>query len=178
MVRAVERMSEMTRDLLDFSRGQVKLNAQTISAADLLEDVRDVVHLNLKACNVEFEIQNSCECGVYIDVDRFRRALINIINNAQEAMPEGGRLILAVQRRAEFVEFRLSDSGIGIPEEIREHIFDPFVTFGKVEGTGLGLAITKLIVEEHAGKIDVSSTVGVGTTFIVSIPLKTAGELT
>jgi two-component system NtrC family sensor kinase len=171
MVRAVERMSEMTRDVLDFSRGRVPLNARTVSVAEFVEDVRDAVHLNLKAHNVEFEVRNSCDCRLQIDVDRFRRALINIINNAQEAMPHGGRIIFAVERRNESVEFRLSDTGTGIADEIRENIFDPFVTFGKVEGTGLGLAITKLIVEEHSGKVDVSSLSGVGTTFIVTIPL-------
>jgi signal transduction histidine kinase len=149
----------------------VPLNARTVSVAEFVEDVRDAVHLNLKAHNVEFEVRNSCDCRLQIDVDRFRRALINIINNAQEAMPHGGRIIFAVERRNESVEFRLSDTGTGIADEIRENIFDPFVTFGKVEGTGLGLAITKLIVEEHSGKVDVSSLSGVGTTFIVTIPL-------
>ncbi|MBM2845413.1 MAG: hypothetical protein HW407_725, partial [Bacteroidetes bacterium] len=68
------------------------------------------------------------------------------------------------------IEFRVSDTGVGIPPELMHKMFDPFITHGKANGTGLGLAITKLIVEQHGGTIDVSSQVGVGTTFALMIP--------
>ncbi len=171
IARAMTHMTEMTHDLLDFSRGQLKLNLQNVSTEELVQDVRESVDSALQKGNVTFAVERRYQGDVRVDVSHFRRALINLIINAQEAMPSGGRVGFCVQRSNGYAEFSISDSGVGIPEEIKDHIFDAFVTHGKTRGTGLGLAITKLVVQEHGGKIEVQSTVGRGTTFSVFIPL-------
>jgi signal transduction histidine kinase len=95
---------------------------------------------------------------------------MNIMKNALEAMEKGGIFkIMASEVNGE-VEFLLADSGKGIPEEIKDKLFDSFVTSGKEGGTGLGLAIAKKVVEEHKGRIEVESEMGKGTTFKIYIP--------
>lgn len=170
IVRAVRRMSDMTRDLLDFSRGQIVLDKKSVSVRDLIQDVSETVELNLRAHHVELQIRQEYDDAVNVDLEHLRRALINVINNAQEAMPSGGKLIVGVRQRNGFIEFRLSDTGVGIPGEIRDRIFEPFLTYGKSDGTGLGLAITKRVVEAHGGTISFESAVGIGTTFVLAIP--------
>ena len=87
-----------------------------------------------------------------------------------EGMKKGGTFTLKAAEVNGKVEFLLSDSGKGIPEEIKDKLFDSFVTSGKEGGTGLGLAIAKKVVEEHKGHIEVESEVGKGTTFKIYIP--------
>ena len=106
------------------------------------------------------------------------QALLNLIVNAKESMPEGGRVSLAVRlspfsavgehiHRA--VELRVRDDGVGIDAENRERIFDPFFTTKK-QGTGLGLALAHKIISAHRGLIDVAAEAGQGSQFIVSLP--------
>jgi signal transduction histidine kinase len=100
-----------------------------------------------------------------------RQVLWNLLRNAVTAMPGGGRVRLAVSRRdrtngASEAVLSVSDTGIGIPHEDLDHIFEPFFS-RRADGTGLGLAITARIVEDHKGSIEVSSEVGKGTTFVI-----------
>jgi signal transduction histidine kinase len=102
---------------------------------------------------------------VYIDPEKVSRVFMNIMKNALEAMDPGGTFSLIANSVDGEVEFLLSDTGKGIPAEIKDRLFDSFVTSGKKEGTGLGLAIVKKIIEQHDGKIEVESEPGKGTTF-------------
>ncbi|MDR9419293.1 sensor histidine kinase [Gracilimonas sp.] len=109
--------------------------------------------------------------------DEIRRAFINLVKNAYEAMPDGGKIILksATTSSKENVEISVQDYGEGIPEESRDKIFVPnFST--KSSGTGLGLAITKKIIQEHNGDISFTSTVGEGTIFTIKLPEKDASS--
>ena len=94
--------------------------------------------------------------------------LLNLLLNAQEAMPGGGAVRLAARKDGNTVEFRVSDTGPGLPDVLLERIFDPFVTT-KGDGTGLGLSIVHRIVELHGGHIEYTTSPR-GTTFIVRIP--------
>jgi two-component system NtrC family sensor kinase len=172
IVRAVGQMSDMTRDLLDFSRGRVRLERRPVAVDTLVQELRDSLAPVLQRSRVSLEVDQRFSGMVEMDEGHFRRALLNIITNAQEAMPDGGTVTVVVERRDGCAEFRISDSGTGIPEEIRSHLFEPFVTYGKPRGTGLGLAITRLVVQEHGGRIEVESAGGRGTTFTLSIPLQ------
>ncbi len=99
--------------------------------------------------------------------------------NSLHAMPEGGRLGLSLDRENRHVRLGVSDTGHGMPEEIRSKVFDPFFTtkdFGK--GTGLGLTVVKGIIEEHGGTISVESVVDKGTTFWIRLPLDRAESVT
>ncbi len=111
-----------------------------------------------------------------LDPNLLQQALLNILVNAHQAMPNGGRLTVStclrpdLARKEEAVEVAVSDTGIGIPEEHRSRIFQPFFTT-KAEGTGLGLSIATKIIEQHEGRITVEGELGKGTTFRIALPV-------
>jgi signal transduction histidine kinase len=104
------------------------------------------------------------------DADRLAQVLDNLVQNAIEAMPDGGRLIIDRTAIEGTARITLKDNGRGIPAVQQDHVFEPFQT-GRDSGTGLGLAIARAIVEEHGGWISFVSTEGVGTTFMLEFPL-------
>ena len=105
-----------------------------------------------------------------IDGFQFRRVLVNIINNSIQAMPKGGKLLISAEIKNDALELSVADSGIGIPEDKLQDIFNPFYTTKK-EGIGLGLSFCKSMVEEHGGTIEVTSEENVGTTIFIRIPI-------
>ena len=104
------------------------------------------------------------------DRDLLKQALLNLVVNSMEAMPGGGELRLEAAARGEMAEIRVSDTGPGIPPELREKIFRLYFTTKK-EGSGIGLAMTFRIVQLHDGTIDFTSEPGKGTTFVIQLPL-------
>jgi len=171
IMKSVERMLDMTQELLDFSRGEMHLQLSESRVEDFIADVVEGVKMNLSKNNVKIIVDQRYHGALILDVDRLRRALINIINNAQEAMPDGGALTLRTKGEDGHVKIEIADTGIGITEQIKEKIFEPFVTHGKSKGTGLGLAITKRVIDEHRGSISVKSEWGKGTTFTIHLPV-------
>ena len=104
--------------------------------------------------------------------DKLKQVFLNMILNARDAMPHGGSLRISTLVEGNAVKIVLADNGIGIPRENLSRIFDAFFTTkGKVSGVGLGLSVSYGIVHQHRGIITVSSSVGEGTTFVVSLPL-------
>ena len=99
----------------------------------------------------------------------FRRVVLNLVQNALDAMPQGGTLTLVGQRTATQVQLHVRDTGSGMAAEQLAHIFEPLYTT-KPAGTGLGLYIAREIVAAHAGHVTVESTIGQGTTFILTLP--------
>jgi signal transduction histidine kinase len=114
------------------------------------------------------------------DPTHLQTLFLNLITNALDAMPQGGQLKISTQiqftqvpsrENGRWVEISIADTGIGITEESKKRIFDPFFTTKKIgEGTGLGLAICEKIIKEHAGRLEVESEVGKGSTFSIFIP--------
>jgi CheY-like chemotaxis protein len=103
-----------------------------------------------------------------------REVFVNIILNALDAMPQGGRLRIRSEARGSFVNLTFADTGIGMAREVSERIFEPFFTTKGVTGMGLGLAVSYSIVERHGGRIEAQSAPGRGTSFIITLP---AGEV-
>ena len=121
-------------------------------------------------------IEVRCNCAlpqtlVAIDQDKIRRALDNIVINATEVLKSGGTIAITCRREGDNVVIGISDTGPGIPADIRDLIFRPFATFGKEKGSGLGLAMAKKAVEDHGGVISVESAPGMGTTFTIRLPI-------
>lgn len=110
------------------------------------------------------------------DAAQLREVLVNLIFNAMNAMPEGGEIEVKTWQEDSQVILAISDTGMGIPEEIRGKIFDPFFTTRGSKGAGLGLSVTRGIVTKHGGRIDVESTEGQGSTFYVSLPAANGHE--
>lgn len=105
------------------------------------------------------------------DAIQLNQVIVNLVLNAIQAMPEGGRLTLSTFSSAEFVSLTVEDSGVGISEDIEQHIFEPFFTTKDIgEGTGLGLSVVHGIVTAHKGEIKVESTKGKGTKFEITFP--------
>jgi signal transduction histidine kinase len=109
---------------------------------------------------------------VRMDQERMRRAFHNIVDNARDAMPEGGTLRVASGERAGRLCVEFSDTGVGMAEEVRRRVGEPFFTSGKRLGTGLGMAMVKRIVDEHAGSVEIESAPGKGTTVRLLLPLE------
>jgi signal transduction histidine kinase len=167
-----ERLQRMCADLLDVTR------ASQASAERVEEEIDAVVESALAAlvdvasrAGVELELELASQARVLVDEDGLRRALRNLVTNAVEAMPEGGVLRVSTAREESVALVSVADSGVGIPEEIRDRIFEPFVTARKKGGTGLGLAIVKKIVDDHGGSIEATKPEGGGTTFLLRLPL-------
>jgi two-component system NtrC family sensor kinase len=103
------------------------------------------------------------------NADQLRQVFLNLVLNAIEAMPNGGTLTVRTEAGPSVVLIEIQDTGVGIPDDIRPHLFEPFFT-NKPNGTGLGLSISAHIVTQHGGHIDVESAPGQGTTFRLVLP--------
>jgi signal transduction histidine kinase len=170
--RQVTRMVAMAQEVLDYCRGEARLNREKTTVRDLFKEIEVLNEDYLRANNIRISFQ---PVGVPLEVDRNRiiRALQNLLSNAVEALSPGGGKIefSAGQPGPSEVEIRVADNGPGVPEEIRDTLFDPFVTAGKRQGTGLGLAIAKAVIEAHGGVISCRTSPGAGTTFIIRLPV-------
>lgn len=168
---AVAKMEAMTRELIDFSRGNTQLNLQEIGLGELIHDLQPDFAKCRPAIDVRVEVLY--DAPIKIDRHRLLRVFGNLIRNAQEAMAKSDDKMLrfTVKRVDRSVHFEICDSGCGIPEQLLPRIFEPFVTHGKSNGTGLGLAISKSVVDAHGGSISVK-TGERGTTFEIDLPLE------
>jgi signal transduction histidine kinase len=169
IVREVDRLAAITEEYLRFAR----LPKPQVHRADLNDTVRDLldfVRPELEASGVQVEPSLSPELPrVLADVAQLRQLLLNLLRNAREAMPSGGRLRVLTRGGEGSVEVEISDNGPGIPPERKARIFDPFFTT-KARGTGLGLAMAQEIALEHGGQLLCESTVGKGAAFTLRLP--------
>jgi signal transduction histidine kinase len=175
IVAQVERITKVMNQLLTFARRKPS-ERRAVDFGEIVEDSLEMFQERITHSRVTVErtIESSLP-PVLADRDQLIQVLINLVMNSLHAMPEGGRLGLSLDRENRHVRLGVSDTGHGMPEEIRSKIFDPFFTtkdFGK--GTGLGLTVVKGIIEEHGGTIAVESVVGKGTTFWIRLPLEEA----
>ena len=168
----IKRIEHTVLNLLGFSRpGAIRV--QPTSLNEDLRHVAELVQYQLRKNNVDVEYDLS-EADPIVLVDHFQmeQLFLNLILNAIEAMPKGGKLTLRTRLEGESGVGEVADTGTGIPEEIRDRIFDPFFTTREVgKGTGLGLSVSYNIVAAHGGTISVESRVGEGSTFRVTFPL-------
>jgi two-component system NtrC family sensor kinase len=111
------------------------------------------------------------------DLDQIQQVFINLILNASDAMADGGKLMIDTNltQNKDYIEVKFTDTGVGIPDEVKAKIFDPFFTT-KGHGTGLGLSISYGIIERHGGKISVDSKPGKGTIFTIHLPVQNIEE--
>lgn len=168
-----DRLSQVLTKLLGFSR----MDEPKKDLLDMNEIVDDTVmfmeHHLTRFKNVELSIEkNSSLPMVSVDKIHVQQTMVNIILNAAQAMPEGGQIRIRTGVNDQYVFIAISDTGMGIKEEDLENIFEPFFTTKeKEQGTGLGLSLCKRLIEANAGKIEVDSKVGKGTTFTIMIPI-------
>jgi len=178
IVREVDRLVNMIEDMLAFTRGfKTKLSIEKISAGEYFTDLAGFIKKDMSPRNIEVVLKLDYKDYFHVDAERLKRVIFNIAGNAREEMHSGGRFLILTRPTNGHIEIVFSDTGSGIPHDIIENVFDPFVTKGKKSGTGLGLAISKKIVEEHGGSIravngNYSKIEGFnGANFIIMLPL-------
>jgi|GEM_PF-272668 len=176
IVREVQRCKSTIAALLDFARQQ-QIVAQDVDLNELILSILEVEKVHPRYRGVDFVTELDPNLPrIQADPAQLRAVFLNLLTNAEEAMPGGGKLTLRTRGSPDMVTISVADTGAGIPPENLGKIFTPFFTTKPIgKGTGLGLAITYGIVKLHRGQIDVKSRLGEGTTFTVSLPRRIPG---
>jgi signal transduction histidine kinase len=172
----LRRLDNIVRNFLEFSRPP-KLKMQEVNVSDVVDSALQLLEKRLERHNVQVERErrNSLPM-IAADPELLKEVLVNLIVNACDAMGEGGRILITeedglAERVGRAVLVQIADTGPGVPESVRDKIFQPFFTT-KEEGTGLGLSIAARIVEEHGGRLSVRSEEKLGATFVITLPIK------
>ena len=178
-------LTRLVKRLLDISRFEAsggKLEVREVDLQHLLQTLESSFSVLAKQRDISFSVEHGqgLPINVYWDEDRINEVLGNLISNAFKFTPRGGKVALSVAPVDATVVITVADTGAGISREQLPHIFDKFYQAdnqaqASSKGTGLGLAIAKEIVEAHGGKTTVESRVGVGTTFVVTLPIEPPG---
>lgn len=164
-----EKLVEVSNDFLRFVRSQ-EPKKQPTRLEDVAGELIDFFGPTARAANISIKLYPAPGLPpVLLDRELFEQALLNLMLNAEQAMPEGGEITLQTRMDGEMVCLDVIDNGTGIEPDELPKIFRPFHTT-KPGGTGLGLATTRKIVQAHGGEIEVQSQVGRGTKFTVRLP--------
>jgi PAS domain S-box-containing protein len=174
----------LINDILDISKiesGRLSLSREAFDITGTVEETLSSIRPQGIAKAITIETNLSISVPIYADRLRVKQVLLNLLSNALKFTPEGGKVAVEAALRNGFIEISVSDTGIGIPKDQHEAVFDKFyqvgaTTKGVREGTGLGLAISKALVEEHGGRIWLESEPGRGSRFTFTIALETIHE--
>ena len=166
----VQRLRDILEDFLRFA-GRYELDCRTVDLRQLVEDLSDFFEPQAESSHALLRTSLPDE-PIYceLDEDLFKQAMLNLMINAVQAMPEGGELMIRVYAARRRACVQVTDTGRGIPEDELPKIFNVYYSTKK-RGTGLGLPTTRRIIEEHGGTLKVESEVGKGTSFTISLPL-------
>jgi PAS domain S-box-containing protein len=169
---ASQRAASLTRQLLTFARRQ-SVQPQSIKLSERLDVLRDVLNSGLGS-TVSLTIDVADDAwNIVVDPNEFETALVNLVINARDAMPEGGSVIVSAKNIPEKAEVAISveDTGVGIPDDIAEKVFDPFFTTKAIgKGTGLGLSQVHGFAHQAGGTVGLKSVLGRGTTITMCLP--------
>jgi PAS domain S-box-containing protein len=170
VIAEAQRARDIVQNLFDFSR-QTKPERQPADVNEILRRTVSVVRYQLETAGVVVEERYDADIpSLSLDVGQMGQVFLNLITNALQSMPEGGTLGVCTARVGEEVSVSISDTGVGIPAQIWERIFDPFFSTSRV-GAGMGLPVSQNVVREHGGRIVVESEEGRGSTFTVWLPV-------
>lgn len=169
------RLEGVLGDFLSFARG-FGLNPVPTNIVNVVDELLDFIipELAQKNINVLKHYQENLPL-VSIDSRRFKQSLLNLLLNAEQAMPNGGQIILKISKKEDMLQVEVIDTGAGMQPGVVEHIFDVYYSTKK-EGSGLGLSTTRRIIEEHGGHIEVESSTGRGSRFSIFLPTFTGKE--
>ena len=168
--REILRLDRVVKTFLDFTR-PVELNLATVPLQELMVEIVELAKPQADASKIRVSVDQQGEgAEVQVDRDLLKQAVLNVVVNAMQAMPDGGELHFEASASEETAEIRISDTGTGIPPELRDKIFRLYFTT-RQEGSGIGLAMTFRIVQLHDGTIDFTSELGKGTTFMIRLPI-------
>ena len=178
------RLSKMTKDFLDFSRlesGRMRLAREAVIVQQIIEEVISISSPQAAARQIEIILTlapdlptDSGSTVVIGDPDRLKQVLLNLVSNATKYNVENGRITISANCQEDQLHIGVADTGPGIEPDDMDHLFERFYRIPgseSAEGSGLGLSVAQKIVEEHNGRIEVTSTLGEGTTFTIILPL-------
>ncbi len=175
---SVESMNQLLNDVLAVGKaegGDLRFEPAPLNLEQFCQDLIEEVRFTSGTKHqIIYNLQGSC-VNAFLDKKLLRHILNNLLSNAVKYSPDGGNIYLELACPNEQAIFRVRDSGIGIPDTAQQHLFEPFHradNVGTIPGTGLGLLMVKKCLDLHGGEISVSSQVGVGTTFTVTLPLR------
>jgi two-component system sensor histidine kinase HydH len=165
-----QRLVDVSNDFLRFARVQ-EVETAPADLAVIVEEVVDFFNPTARAAGIEIKSYLPGDLPlVALDADLFKQVLLNLLLNAQQAMPDGGEVTIQGRREQDAIFLSVIDTGKGMTPDISAKIFRPFFST-RQGGTGLGLATTRKIVEAHGGTIEVQSEVGLGSKFTIRLPV-------
>jgi len=165
----IVRLDRVVKTFLDFTK-PVELHLTDVPLDACVNDIAELARPLAERANIEVLVEQHADgASIGVDRDLFKQAMLNVVMNAIEAMPQGGRLQFDSSVSGDNAEIRISDTGCGIPAEVKEKIFRLYFTT-KTKGFGIGLAMAYRIVQLHDGTIEFTSEPGKGATFIIRVP--------
>jgi PAS domain S-box-containing protein len=173
---AAEDAAATVRRIQTFARQSQGTEFELLDVSRLLRDAVEITRTRwenearMRGLHYEVELDAAPESYISGNASELREVFVNLIVNAVDAMPFGGRLSIACERLDTNWRLRFTDTGTGMTEDVREKIFEPFYTTKGAQGTGLGLSVSYGIIERHGGAISVESEVGHGATFLIDLP--------
>jgi len=169
----LRRLERLIQDVLLFARGE-SIGRDVIDAGDLLGEAAQTVEPLMREHGLEFAVFDHCEQAAIVGSRKaLFGALVNLLENAMQATPAGGKICLTGNRRGDLLAIGVRDSGPGISQQTQARIFEPFFTT-KGQGTGLGLAIALGVARAHGGTIELVSEPGQGAEFVMTLPVASA----
>jgi len=167
-----QRLSEMLKNMLSFSKPEEEARKR-ININELLEGILLMMERQMREATIKVETYFDEQIPeIMASTNQMRQVILNMFKNAKEAMPQGGTLTVRTEREEQRILIHIQDTGMGIPEGIRNKIFDAFFTTKqKVKGVGLGLSVCYGIIKDHGGEVKVESEEGKGSIFTISLPV-------
>jgi signal transduction histidine kinase len=182
---AAEDAAATVRRIQTFARKSAVKEFEPVDVTSLLNDAVEITRTRwqneARIRGLEYDVKLNAEKEQYTygSASELREVFVNMIVNAVDAMPRGGRLLITCRRLDDRLQLHFSDNGMGMPEDVQQKIFEPFFSTKGAHGTGLGLSVSYSIIERHSGSISVVSEPGRGTNFTIDLPAivsKTAAE--
>jgi hypothetical protein len=171
----IVRLDRVVKTFLDFTR-PVELHPVDVPLESFVNDIAEFARPLAETAKIEVNVDQQTEgASISVDLDLLKQAMLNVVINAIDAMPDGGELLFQSSVDGHDAEIRISDTGCGIPPSARNKIFGLYFTT-KEKGSGIGLAMTFRIVQLHDGTIDFTSEPGKGTTFIIRVPMAVSSD--
>jgi PAS domain S-box-containing protein len=173
---AAEDAAATVRRIQTFARKSQVKEFELLDVASLLNDAIEITRTRweneARLRGLEYKVRLEAEAGhnTYGSASELREVFVNLIVNAVDAMPRGGQLLIQCHRQNDRLQLQFSDNGMGMPDDVRQKIFEPFFSTKGAHGTGLGLSVSYSIIERHEGSISVLSQPGLGTTFTIDLP--------
>ncbi len=171
IVKEANRLDELTSELLDYSRGEIRLELQAVQLDELFSTVRSWYEGSDTERKTTLEMRNEVSGSVLLDQRRMLRVLWNLLDNARKAMPNGGEVFLSAEASGELLCITVRDTGYGMSEEVLARAFEPFYSTAHTGGTGLGMVVVRTVAEAHGGTVAIESEPNKGTAVTLRLPL-------